>query len=341
MKNKLSFILLNAVLSLLIVIAGIAITGIIYKRNESNSVETKNVVSTVESDVEDLYSSTVDGVVYIEASTFSGTGSGSGFIYKIENGFAYILTNYHVAGDSRSLAIVTNKGERVDGVEFLGGDSLYDIAVIRAKVTDSMITLPLSKGSSFDIGEHVLAIGSPLGEEYINTATYGIISGKERYIVVNEENQWGLSLIQTDTVMNPGNSGGPLFSMGGEVIGINTIKYVYEGVEGMGFSIPMDIVVPKLSALEEGKDVRPILGVSTKDTEKNVEVAEVLQGGAAAKAGIQKGDIIISFNGVKTKDSKTLRNEVNKLVVGAKVDVVINRGGEEKTVKVVLGGNAN
>lgn len=343
MKNKSSFILLNVVLSLFIVIAGVAIGGIIIKNNIENNVETKstNVISNVESDIENLYESVVDGVVYIEALSFNEGGSGSGFIYKIDGGYAYILTNYHVVENAKKLTVTTNSGDVVENVKYLGGDAMYDVAVIKAKATDTMIELPLNERSDFGVGEHVLAVGSPLGEEYINTATFGIVSGKERYVVLNEENQWGLNLIQTDTVINPGNSGGPLFAMSGEVIGMNTIKYVSEGIEGMGFAIPMEIVVPKLSALEEGKGVRPVLGISTRDNNGKVEVVDVSQNGAAATAGIRPGDVIVSFNGNAIEDTQTLRKEINKQVVGAEVEIVVNRDGKDMNVSVTLGGSAS
>ncbi len=290
--NKVLFVLLNVLLTIIFSVSTLLLGGYLIRQNILSTVAEKqnNVVSTVESDIEKIYDNTVDGVVFIEAEFRQGTGTGSGFIYKIDGEEAYVLTNFHVAGDADDLEITLHNGEEIADVEFLGGDELYDIAVLKIPASDAMKELPLKENSSYSVGEHVLAIGSPLGEDFVNTATYGIISGKDRFLEINSTNSWGLWLIQTDTVINPGNSGGPLFSLDGEVIGINTLKFVDEMVEGMGFAIPMETVIPKLSAFEKGEEVRTSLGLSAKDTSEGVEVTDIDKDGNADRGGFEEGE---------------------------------------------------
>ncbi len=338
MKNKWLFVLVNIMLTIVVSASIVTLGGIIIKGSIEQEVEeTKvNVVSTVESDIEHIYEGSVNGVVFIESKSRFAEGVGSGFIYKIEDGYAYILTNYHVIDGASVIDVTTNAGEVVAGVEYLGGDELFDIAVLKSPVTETMIELPVKEMPDYNVGEHVMAIGSPLGKEFINTATVGIVSGTDRFLELDEENSWGLWLIQTDTAINPGNSGGPLFTMDGEVIGINTLKFVQDGVEGMGFAIPIDKIIPKLSAFEAGKSVRPVLGISARETEYGVEVGYVENGSAADFGGVEVGDIITKFGGVRIKDVNSLKQTINDYVVGDEVEMVVLRDGKEKRLDIEL-----
>ncbi len=308
------------------------------KENVVDTVVTKeeNIVSTVESDIEKIYEESVDGVVFIESQSRYAEGTGSGFIYKIENGEAYILTNYHVIDGASQINITTNSGEVVEGIEYLGGDELYDLAVLKSPVTSDMIELELQDEADYNVGEYVMAIGSPLGEEFINTATVGIVSGKDRFLEVDEANSWGLWLIQTDTAINPGNSGGPLFTMDGKVIGINSLKFVEDGVESMGFAIPTHKVIPMLDSFEQGKSIRPTLGFSAWETANGIEVVEVVEESSAANAGLKPGDIVIGIDGESVSGVNELKIKLNDYVVGQTLDLVVIRSLEEIVLEVEL-----
>ncbi len=296
----------------------------------------EKITSTVESDLEVLYEEVVDGVVYIHAYSSYSQGSGSGFIYKIEEGYAYILTNQHVVEDARTLAITTNDGVYLENVEYLGGDSFYDVAVLKVEATDDMKVLEMKEDDDYDVGEYVLAIGSPLGEDFINTATLGIVSGKDRYVVVDEDNAVGLKLIQTDAAINPGNSGGPLFSIDGEVIGINSLKFNSYNVEGMGFSIPIEGVLNKLEYFENGESVRPSLGARIAQAQEGLVIIDTLQDSASYNAGMQQGDIIIAIEGVEVNTLDEVRKELYEYIGGDVIVITVNRDGEEIEIEVTL-----
>ncbi|MFV0424703.1 MAG: S1C family serine protease [Bacilli bacterium] len=336
MKKNVLFILLNVFLTIVISLTIISVGVLVIRNDIMKDVEEKQqtVVSEVESDIEEIYNNSVNGVVYIESTSRYGVGTGSGFIYKIEGNEAYILTNYHVIAGANQIDITTNNNEIIENVEYLGGDELYDIAVLKSPVTEGMIELPVKDTSNYNVGEHVLAIGSPLGKEFVNTATLGIISGKDRFLELDEENSWGLWLIQTDTAINPGNSGGPLFSMDGEVIGINSLKFVDQDIEGMGFAIPMDTVIPKLKAFEQGKGIRITLGFTFRDTDKGIEVRYVSNGSDADVAGLEKGDVILSFDGEELENSQDLKEKINMYVVGDVVELIVERNGKEKSIEI-------
>ena len=210
-----------------------------------------------------------------------------------------------------------------------------------------------------EIGDTVFTIGAPLGSEYSGTVTKGIISGKDRMVSVNVDSQSGTSdyimnVIQTDAAINPGNSGGPLVNINGEVIGINSLKLVEEEVEGIGFAIPIDDAMTYVEYLEKGEAIkRPMLGVSLIDKSETfglysygiiidrnspdgVVVASVEENSPAARAGLQKGDIITKMDDNEVTSRAQLRYNIYKYSIGDKVKVTYYRNGEEKTVEVTL-----
>ena len=213
--------------------------------------------------------------------------------------------------------------------------------------------------SLLDRGETVLAIGSPLGIEYAGTVTQGIVSGTDRTVSVdlNDDGQddWDMSVIQTDAAINPGNSGGALVNMAGELVGITSMKLSDTSVEGMGFALPINDVVKNVEQIiEDGKVTRPQLGISgislsgyssfqlryyriNTDLTDGIYVANVSAGGPASQAGIQVGDVIVEFDGQKVTTYKSFLTELYSKEPGDKVELVINRNGQERTVSVVLG----
>lgn len=270
------------------------------------------------------------------------TGSGSGVVLS-EDG--YIVTNYHVVKDADQLLVTLPNGKQKPA-KIIGVDQRTDLAVIKV---DEKRLQPAVFGNSekIRVGELAVAIGNPLGEELASTVTAGVISALNRTVDIEEKQ---FRLIQTDAAVNPGNSGGALVNSRGEVIGINSIKIVDVNVEGLNFAIPSNTVKPIVdSIVKYGKVVRPWIGVIGGDVNqalsdrynlavsKGVFVSELPVGGPAQKAGIQPGDVIVSLNKKEIVDFEDLRNIIEKLKIGDKVEVVVMRGEEKKILSVTLG----
>ncbi|KGB49978.1 serine protease [Leuconostoc mesenteroides P45] len=170
---------------------------------------------------------------------------GSGVVYKISGGYAYIITNNHVVADSDELQLITASGKKIQAT-IVGTDSSKDLALLKAKTADIKTAASFGDGQKLQSGQPVLAIGSPLGSDYAMSLTSGIVSAPRRTLTAEETGSSETTAIQTDAAINPGNSGGPLISLKGQVVGINSSKIASStdgtSVEGMGFAIPSDIV---------------------------------------------------------------------------------------------------
>lgn len=282
---------------------------------------------------------------------------GSGVIYKKSGNTAYIVTNNHVVSGSNALKVIMSNGKEVNAT-IVGTDATTDLAVL--KIAANNVTSVASFGNSNDIaaGQDVLAIGSPMGSEYANTVTKGIISAKKRTIKASSKAA-ATSVIQTDAAINSGNSGGPLVNMAGQVIGINSMKLSSNGegssVEGMGFSIPSNEVVKVINQLvAHGKITRPSLGVGVIDlasvskdqqssilklpssVNKGAVVMQVNSGSAADTAGISKYDVITELGGHQVSDGGTLKTDLYRYKVGQTVSVTYYHNGKKVTKKVKL-----
>ena len=282
---------------------------------------------------------------------------GSGVIYKKSGGSAYIVTNNHVVSGSNALKVIMSNGKE-GSAKIVGTDSTTDLAVLR--ISAANVKTVASFGNSNDIaaGQDVLAIGSPMGSEYANTVTKGIISAKNRTIRA-KSGAAATSVIQTDAAINSGNSGGPLINMAGQVIGINSMKLVSDtngsNVEGMGFSIPSNEVVRIINQLvKNGKITRPSLGVGLIDLSsvsqdqqssvlklpssvtKGAVVMTITDGGAAKNAGIKKYDVITKIGNKSVTDVSSLRTPLYKYKVGQSAKITYYRNGKAHTVTVKL-----
>jgi|AntRauTorckE6833_2_1112554.scaffolds.fasta_scaffold00172_22 serine protease Do len=280
-------------------------------------------------------------------------GLGSGIIVS-EDGL--IVTNKHVVSDATSITVVTADGVEYKNVELVDEDPFNDIAYLQLDGAEGLEAATLGDSSEVVVGERVIAIGNALGE-YPNTVTYGIISGLSRPVVAG--NRGGTSfeslenLFQTDAAINPGNSGGPLVNMDGEVIGINTA--VAGNAENIGFSIPINDVVPGIeSVIENDELIRPYLGVRyigltsalaeryDLDVEQGAYVLDdgvteaVLDGSPADDAGIEPGDVIVRVGGEEITKQRALSTIMTQQQVGDEIDVVIYRDGERQTLSVTL-----
>lgn len=265
-------------------------------------------------------------------------GSGSGFIFNKDG---YVLTNYHVIEGASKISVMFSNKTTADAT-VINYDADLDIAVLKISGNMEMpAVLELDASADVLVGEPVIAIGSPLGETFLNSLTSGIISAKDRRI---EGTDGVKNYIQTDAAINPGNSGGPLINAYGKVIGINTAKISDSSVSGMGFAIPITSVVDVVNDLvaDPLNNNNITLGISIKELDDSIlkgynakngiQVVEVSAGSIAAKAGIQPRDIITKFNGKEINKPSDLQKAKGKLSSGDKVEVEINRFGETMTL---------
>ncbi|MDN4184107.1 serine protease HtrA [Bacillus subtilis] len=292
-----------------------------------------------------------------DSSEDTESGSGSGVIFKKENGKAYIITNNHVVEGASSLKVSLYDGTEVTA-KLVGSDSLTDLAVLQ--ISDDHVTKVAHFGDSSDLrtGETVIAIGDPLGKDLSRTVTQGIVSGVDRTISMSTSaGETSINVIQTDAAINPGNSGGPLLNTDGKIVGINSMKISEDDVEGIGFAIPSNDVKPIAEELlSKGQIERPYIGVSMLDLEqvpqnyqegtlglfgsqlnKGVYIREVASGSPAEKAGLKAEDIIIGLKGKEIDTGSELRNILYKdAKIGDTVEVKILRNGKEMTKKIKL-----
>lgn len=288
------------------------------------------------------------------------TGSGSGFIVGINDTDVLIATNNHVVDGASDLKVTFYDGSERDAV-VRGTDSSADLAIISVSLDQfteealsSIRVVSLGDSNSVKVGQMAIAIGNALG--YGQSVTVGYISAKDRVVTVDGNT---LTLLQTDTAINNGNSGGPLFNTKGEVIGINAVKYSDTSVEGMCFAIPISNAVPILNELMNREilteEEQGYLGVSIRTVSSElttyyrwpsgVYVAEVSEGGAAEQAGMYVGDIITSVNGVQVTTQEQLKSAVTSYRYGTTIDVTVQRqvdgSYQELTLSVTLQQNPN
>ncbi|TAK66531.1 MAG: Do family serine endopeptidase, partial [Betaproteobacteria bacterium] len=267
-------------------------------------------------------------------------GMGSGFIVSSDG---VILTNAHVIDDATEVTVkLTDRREF--RAKVIGSDKPSDVAVLKIDAT-GLPTVKLGSSMNEKVGEWVLAIGSPFGFE--NSVTSGIVSAKSRSLPDGTY----IPFIQTDVAVNPGNSGGPLFNMKGEVIGINAQIFTHSGgYQGLSFAVPIDLAVKVKDQLQQfGKVSRGRLGVTIQEVNQQLAdsfglkrpggalVAAVEENGPAAKAGIKAGDVILKFNGHAISSSSELPAQVADVKPGAKATLEISRNGTSKDIDVTVG----
>ena len=316
-----------------------------------NSQVTSYNFATVENPVVAISKQVGPSVVGIkvtyQAQTFFGVteaeGEGSGIVYSKDG---YIITNYHVVEQAikskeAKVTVMLSTGDSLNAT-VVGGDEVTDIAVI--KVDKELTPAEFGDSDGIEVGELAVAIGNPLGQEFAGSVTVGYISALNRTI---ESTGATYNLIQTDAAINSRNSGGPLVSSAGKVIGINTAKIAATGVEGMGFAIPINEVLPIVEELITNKKVvRPYIGIGgvTVDAQtaklynlvEGVYVQSVDIKSAAEVAGIRQGDVITEVEGKKVTSVVQINAIKNKLKVGDKLKIKLYREGEYKEVTVVL-----
>ncbi|MGX4725714.1 Serine protease Do-like HtrA [Streptococcus oralis] len=287
---------------------------------------------------------------------------GSGVIYKKDDKDAYLVTNTHVINGASKVDIRLADGTKVPG-EIVGSDTFSDIAVVKISSEKVTTVAEFGDSSQLSVGETAIAIGSPLGSEYANTVTQGIISSLNRNVSLKSEDGQAISTkaIQTDTAINPGNSGGPLVNIQGQVIGITSSKIASNGgtsVEGLGFAIPSNDAQNIIKQLEsDGKVTRPALGiqmvnlsnVGASDLRKlNIPsgltsgvVVRSVQNNMPANGHLQKYDVITKVDDKEIASSTDLQHALYNHAIGDTIKVTYYRNGKEETTSIKLDKNSS
>jgi serine protease Do len=280
------------------------------------------------------------------------SGTGSGIVFKAEENELLIVTNYHVIQGANKLEVIFSDGSSIEA-EALGYNSRMDIAVLAVPLDeandhlDDIVIASFGNSDDVQVGELAVAIGNPLGPDYALTVTAGIISSLGRDISIDQHTPH-VNLIQTDAAINPGNSGGALLNAYGEVIGINSAKYVDESVEGIGFAIPVNDAMTTIDQIltnREGRDLayeladdRAFLGVGISDITAQINaetgmtfgvyITQVYPGSGAEEADIQVGDIIYSINGDRIQNVTELFSVLDSASVGDTLLVELVRNNQ-------------
>lgn len=334
----------------------IAKNPIVQVSTESGVVKNVNVTENgISSGIENVY----DAVVVVENyQNGKLVGIGSGFIYDIKG---YIMTNHHVIDEATEIKVKLTSGDNVVA-SVVGSDEYADIAVIKVDQSHVKRVAKLGDNNKMKVGDTVFTIGSPISIDYAGTVTRGILSGKNRMVAVSVSNSsssdWIINVMQTDAAINPGNSGGPLCNVNGEVIGVNSMKIVKSEIEGIGFAIPIEDAIEYAKLIISGEKIqRAYLGISMIDlTVSNqylrqqgitidesitsgVVVVSTEKDGPSAKAGIEKGDVIVKIGEYDVTSVAELRYYLYKYKPKDTIEIKVIRGKSNKIFKVTLGAN--
>ena len=339
------------------------------KQVHSTTVKTayKNTTSTSEA-VDKVKNAVVSVITYSDSSNqglfekednsdSQISSEGSGVIYKKEGKYAYLVTNTHVINGAKNVDILLADGNKVPG-EVVGSDVYSDIAVVRISADKAKAVAEFGDSDKLTVGETAIAIGSPLGTDYANSVTQGIISSQGRNVKLKADNGQNISTraLQTDAAINPGNSGGPLINIQGQVIGITSSKISNNGqtsVEGMGFAIPANDVVNIIKQLEEkGKVVRPALGIqmldlsnlSTSDLSQ-LKLPEKISGGVLVRSTLenmpasdklQRYDVITKIDDTTIESTADLQSALYSHQINDTIKVTFYRDGKQQTTSIKL-----
>ena len=292
-----------------------------------------------------------------DTNTEQVSSEGSGVIYKKEGNFAYLVTNTHVINGAKKVDIRLADGTKVPG-EIVGSDTYSDIAVVKIAADKVTTVAEFGDSDQLTVGETAIAIGSPLGSEYANTVTQGIVSSLNRNVSLKSEDGQAISTkaIQTDTAINPGNSGGPLINIQGQVIGITSSKIATNGgtsVEGLGFAIPSNDAINIINQLEKnGKVTRPALGIqmvnlsnlSSSDLQRLNVPSSVTAGvvvrsvitSMPANGHLQQYDVITKVDDKAISSTTELQSALYSHSIGDSMTITYYRNGKEETTTIKL-----
>jgi serine protease Do len=337
---------------------------------KADTMQIERISLDVNDGVTDIVGKVVDSVVGVTnlktssdpwspVETTRETGSGSGVIYKKQGDKAYIVTNHHVVEGAQELEITFDDGSKTGG-KIVGSDMWTDLAVIEIDAKLVKTIIDFGDSDALKRGETVIAIGNPLGLGFSGSVTVGVVSGKDRSIPIDfDENgtvDWFSDVLQTDAAINPGNSGGALINLAGQLIGINSMKISEATVEGIGLAIPINLATPIIDQLEEYGEVnRPTMGVTLLDLRSipaqqqremlklpvnvtdGVVINEVMSNSPAELADVKQYDVIVEMDGEKIGDMVSLRKHLyNSKEVGDTMQMKVYRDGQLLEIEMVL-----
>ena len=345
--------------------SGTTTTTTVSKTAVKNENSTTQAVDKVKDAVVSVitYSANSQNSLFGSAETDTDTNTeqvsseGSGVIYKKEGNFAYLVTNTHVISGAKKVDIRLADGTKVPG-EIVGSDTYSDIAVVKIAADKVTTVAEFGDSDQLTVGETAIAIGSPLGSEYANTVTQGIVSSLNRNVSLKSEDGQAISTkaIQTDTAINPGNSGGPLINIQGQVIGITSSKIATNGgtsVEGLGFAIPSNDAINIINQLEKnGKVTRPALGIqmvnlsnlSSSDLQRLNVPSSVTAGvvvrsvitSMPANGHLQQYDVITKVDDKAISSTTELQSALYSHSIGDSMTITYYRNGKEETTTIKL-----
>ena len=345
-----SSFILGAIFTLVVIKFTSTSNSYIIKKDDTKIYEKGSLAKSVEK----IY----DAVVVIESySNDSLNESGTGFVYKVDSKYGYIITNDHVVRNSSKYKVIFSNDETANA-KVLGKDEFLDLAVLRVDKKYVSLIATIGKSEDMKLGDTIFVVGTPLGYNYRGSVTSGVLSGKDRMVKTTmsskNTNELLMRVLQFDASINPGNSGGPLLNVNGEVVGVCTLKLIDDNIEGMSFAIPIEDVMSHIDKLENGKEIIwPVLGIgminvtdSAGIQNNNIDVPKGLNEGivvlnikkntGAAKSDLKVGDIITKINDKKVKDTAYLRYELYQYQSGDTIEVTYLRNNKEKTTKIKL-----
>lgn len=315
-------------------------------------------VTVIDEGISEGITNVYNSVVVVESySKGSVASTGSGFAFKKIGKYTYLMTNHHVISGASDIIITLADGTEIKA-NLVGSDAYADIAVLKIENNDSLTVASIESTNDLEVGDTVFAVGAPLGKDFINTVTRGILSGKDRMVettISDTGEKWIMNVMQTDAAINPGNSGGPLCDVSGNIIGINSLKIVESSVEGLGFAIPIDDALKYAdSIIENGKIIRGYIGIQMLNANETFQLArnnitidnnitdgvvvvEVINDSPAETSGLKSGDIIMKINDNSVTSISKFRYYLYKCDVGETVELLIYRNDETKTIKIKVG----
>ena len=340
--------IISCIITLLLCLAAFGFFYNYYMKNlVIETTRTEKEVTVNEHGISDAVEKVYDATVVVESYVRDRLyATGSGFVFKTDDKYGYILTNDHVIQGASEVKVLFSNEKRVVAT-VVGSDSYSDVGVLKVDKEAIIAVAEIGSTEELKVGDTAFAVGAPLDSStYAWTVTRGIISGKNRTVEVGATSSRASSVmevLQTDAAINNGNSGGPLCNSNGEVIGITNMKLASSSIEGMGFAIPIETAVTNAEKLIKGGKVSyPYLGVYLNDIESDVGsviIEEIEPGSPADKGGLEKGDIITKVDGKEVTSSSQLKFILYKHSVGDKIQVTVSRNGKEKIVEVTLGSN--
>lgn len=363
MKEKTKKIFRLVLLSLFCILLGAAIFYFIVKKYPNyfseNIIKVEKDVTVTDVGIADAVEKVYNSVVVI--NTYKKNvlySSGSGFIYRIDGDHSYIITNHHVIDSGEEFKVSYTDGETVIA-SLVGSDEYADVAILKTETKEGYSASIIGKSDDMRVGDTTFTIGAPLGDVYSWTVTRGILSGKERLVEVSlsssYQSDYIMNVLQTDSAVNSGNSGGPLCNSNGEVIGVINAKISASGVEGIGFAIPIEVAIEKAEEIINGESSSyPYLGITMYNVANAISsplynsyltknkitygviVVDIEANSPAFSAGIKANDIIIKINDNKVSNIAYLRYQLYKSTKNDKIVLTVIRDGNTKEIEVDL-----